>query len=197
MVRFTYTGAALLGCQAASSWALALGDSSRPTATIDTGILIGAVVSEPTITATVNRFLGIPFAKPPARWALPEKPDRWQGSRDASQFGHACHQQFNKDKSQEITQAYFNSPPAVVSDSEDCLYLNVFAPASAGPGSDKAVMFWIHGGSNAIGTAALPLYEGSNIAGNQDVIVVTTNYRLNLFGFPSYPDIRNEEKNLG
>ncbi|KAJ3494779.1 hypothetical protein NLG97_g3854 [Lecanicillium saksenae] len=198
MVKLTYTGAVLLCYQAACSYALAVRDNSRPTATIDTGILVGTTVSEPTISSAINKFLGIPFAKPPARWELPTKAESWQGSRDATQFGNACHQLFSTHaKNADLMQKYFNSPPATVPGDEDCLYLNVFAPSSATPGSNKAVMFWIHGGSNMIGTGALPLYEASQIAGNQDVIVITTNYRLNLFGFPPSPDIPKREKNLG
>ena len=62
-------------------------------------------------------------------------------------------------------------------ESEDCLYLNVYVPETAS--TSKAVMFWIHGGQIAFGTASLPIYDGSGISANQDVIVVTINYRTN------------------
>ena len=204
VAKFIYTGIALLCYQAAVSSALALRDDSRPTATVDSGVLVGTSTSAPTVASKVNKFLGIPFAKPPARWKLPEKPDSWQGSREATQFGNACNQQQSSgSKNSELLNRYFNSPPAAVPDSEDCLYLNVFAPASAQPSagssgeSNRAVMFWIHGGSDSTGTAALPQYDGTNLAGNQDVVVVTTNYRLNLFGFPASPDIPEKERNFG
>lgn len=202
MVKFTYTGAAVLYCQATLSSALAIRGESRPTATIDSGILIGTSVPELTVASTatsaVHKYLGIPFAKPPARWKLPERPDAWTQARDARQLGNACHQQFGSgSKNAQLLEQYFNTPPASVPDSEDCLYLNVFAPASASPGSNKTVMFWIHGGTDSSGTAALPEYDGTDLAGNQDVIVVTTNYRLNLFGFPASPDIPEGERNLG
>ena len=70
----------------------------------------------------------------------------------------------------------FNNPP-VSFENEDCLYLNVYMPR--GGESNKSVMFWIHGGSNFMGSAALPLYDGSNFAATQDIIVVVPNYRLN------------------
>ncbi|ATY60187.1 type B [Cordyceps militaris] len=198
MVKFVYTSTVLLWYQTSWSSALVLRRDGRPTAAIDSGVLIGVSASEPTLSSSVNKFLGIPFAKPPARWKLPEKPDGWQGTRDASQFGNACHQQLNSgSKNAELLNKYFNTPPATVPDSEDCLYLNVFAPASAQTGSDKAVMFWIHGGTDTAGTAALPEYDGTNLAGNQDVVVVITNYRLNLFGFPPSSDIPEKERNLG
>ena len=62
-------------------------------------------------------------------------------------------------------------------DSEDCLYLNVYAPASGGAG--KPVMFWIYGGSLQFGTAGQYVYDGSSFATNQDVVVVSANYRTN------------------
>lgn len=76
----------------------------------------------------------------------------------------------------------FNNPP--LPESEDCLYLNVFAPGGSVPGADKPVMFWIHGGSFQLGSASVPEYDGSVIAAQHDVIVVTTNYRTN--GIYSY-----------
>jgi carboxylesterase type B len=70
----------------------------------------------------------------------------------------------------------FNNPP-LPSQSEDCLYLNVYVPQ--GGEANKSVLFWIYGGSNIIGGAALPLYDGTSFAANQDIIVVVPNYRLN------------------
>lgn len=61
-------------------------------------------------------------------------------------------------------------------ESEDCLYLNVYAPAT---GADKPVMFWIYGGGLQFGTAGQYVYDGSSIASNQDVVVVSANYRIN------------------
>ena len=68
------------------------------------------------------------------------------------------------------------SPPI---ESEDCLYLNVFAPASPAPAGGRAVLFWIHGGGLQFGTGGLPAYDGSSFAAYEDVIVVTINYRTN------------------
>lgn len=76
--------------------------------------------------------------------------------------------------------AVFDNPggtPPV--ESEDCLYLNVFTPATPPPETGRAVMFWIYGGNLQFGTAGLPGYDGSSFAAHQDVVIVTHNYRTN------------------
>lgn len=78
--------------------------------------------------------------------------------------------------SRTFEMTFFNGPPVPV-ESEDCLYLNVYAPATQTKG--KAVLFWIYGGSLQIGTAGQDIYDGSSIAAHQDVIVVSVNYRTN------------------
>jgi acetylcholinesterase len=68
----------------------------RPTALIAEGLVVGTTTSLPAATATINQFLGIPFAKsPPKRFGLPEPPSRFRGELDASKFSDACTQQFN------------------------------------------------------------------------------------------------------
>lgn len=76
----------------------------------------------------------------------------------------------------ELSNTLFYNPPAP-GESEDCLYLNVYAPS--GGADDKPVMFWIYGGSNLGGAASLPLYDGTSFAANQDIVVVVINYRVN------------------
>jgi len=77
-----------------------------------------------------------------------------------------------------------NTPP--YKESEDCLYLNVFTPTNASAeAGGRAVMFWIYGGTLETGYAGLNVYDGSSIAANQDVIVVTINYRENGRKSPS------------
>ncbi|KAF7334265.1 Carboxylic ester hydrolase [Mycena sanguinolenta] len=88
----------------------------------------------------------------------------------------------------------FNNPSDPPQESEDCLFLNVWAPASA---EKKAVLVWIYGGSLAFGTASLPLYDGASLASNQDIVVVTFNYRTNVFGFPRSPELALSANNLG
>lgn len=91
-----------------------------PTATIDAGVVIGTTTSLPYATATVNKFLGVPFAKsPPTRFAPPQEPAHF-GTLETKQWSPACIQQFVYPKAaSEFTQAVFNYPPP--QESEDCL----------------------------------------------------------------------------
>ena len=82
-------------------------------------------------------------------------------------------------------------------ESEDCLYLNVYAPTTPPPPGGRAVMFWIFGGSLQFGTAGQPMYDGSGFASYEDVIIVSTNYRTNLFGFPPSSNLPLTGHNLG
>lgn len=79
--------------------------------------------------------------------------------------------------SAQLTQLLFNNPPP--EESEDCLYLNVYAPATVADGAGRPVLFWIYGGSLKFGNAGQDIYDGSNFAAYEDVIVVTANYRTN------------------
>jgi para-nitrobenzyl esterase len=123
--------------------------------------------------ASVNQFLGVPFAQPPVgglRWKAPQPPAAW-GSRNATWFGLTCMQ----------SEWYWGILTGL---SEDCLYLNVYAPNKAPPaGGFPTMLFW-YGGSSTYGGASFPLYDGiTDIALAQDAILVTSNYRLNVFGY--------------
>jgi acetylcholinesterase len=76
-----------------------------------------------------------------------------------------------------LTDLLFNNPQA--EESEDCLYLNVFAPSTTPPTGGYSVLFWIYGGSFRFGNAGQPLYDGSHFAAFEEVIIVTANYRTN------------------
>jgi carboxylesterase type B len=89
----------------------------------------------------------------------------------------------------------FNSPPP--QESEDCLYLNIFAPSTTPLSGGYPVMFWIYGGGLEFGNSGQPAYDGSSLASFHNVIVVTSNYRTNVFGFPSAPSIPVNQRNLG
>ncbi len=124
----------------------------------------------------IRQFLGIPFAKPPVgdlRWANPVPPDAWTDVRPAKQYGAFCAQ--NKRL----------GDFAAASTSEDCLYLNVFAPK--GNGQKRPVMVWIYGGGLFVGMSNG--YDGTALAKQGNVIVVTINYRLNVFGFLVHPAV--------
>ncbi|MCJ1394787.1 hypothetical protein MMC18_007667 [Xylographa bjoerkii] len=171
-----------------------------PTVTISSGVVVGTTTTLPSATVAVNQFLGIPFAaSPPQRFSPPSAPESWSTPINASTFRDACVQQFNyPEKARNFTMKLFNNPggdPPV--ESEDCLYLNVFTPASHAPAAGRTVMFWIYGGDLQYGTASIPPYDGSSFAANQDVVLVTHNYRTNVFGFSSSPQLPVNSQNAG
>jgi para-nitrobenzyl esterase len=132
----------------------------------------------------VQAFLGLPYAAPPVgdlRWKGPQPPARWKGERDASKFGAHCAQGHVFDDM--IFQDGANS--------EDCLFLNVYAPANAGKKSKLPVMFWIHGGGYAGGASSEPRHNGDFLP-LKGVVLVTINYRLGVFGFLATSDLAKE-----
>ncbi|KAF2106947.1 Carboxylesterase [Lophiotrema nucula] len=176
--------------------------SATPTATIASGIIIGTTtsVSGPTGSVAVNKFLGIPFAAAPtgdARFSPPQAPAPWT-TIETKDFGNSCVQVFAPLALRPFTEAVFNNPPPKA-ESEDCLYINVFAPKKAWNASSPPypVMYWMYGGAWKFGFAGLPWYDGSHFAGLEDVIIVSVNYRTNVFGLPQAPTITNlTERNL-
>lgn len=172
-----------------------------PTVTIDSGIIAGTTTSVSCTSSaiTVHQFLGVPFAAPPVRFEPAHHPEPWDDVYDASQYKATCFQKFDyPEDARNRNMAWFNTPPPPNGESEDCLYLNVYAPAGATASSkSKAVLFWIFGGGFDFGSGALSQYDGSSFAANQDVIVVTFNYRTNVFGFPGAPEISKDQQNLG
>ena len=145
--------------------------------TIDSGTLVGTAEGE-TMT-----FKGIPFAKPPLedlRWRSPQAPDPWTGERDATKFCLPCYQQAEEGRP--------NLGGVAGETSEDCLYLNVFAPKNA---KNAPVMVWFYGGGNVLGGGHLPAYTGTSFAKN-GVVAVTINYRLGPLGFFAHPALTSE-----
>ena len=135
-------------------------------------------------------YKGIPFATPPVgdlRFRAPQAVT-WQRPLEATQFKKAAMQ---------VSNAF--SP--VGETSEDCLYLNVWAPAKqSGSDTTKPVLVWLHGGSFLTGAGSMAMYHGDSLAQNENVIVVTLNYRLGAFGFVHWSvldDNFNGDTNLG
>jgi para-nitrobenzyl esterase len=127
---------------------------------------------------SVATWRGIPYAAPPVgaqRFRPPQPAQNWTGERDATRFGPVSIQ--TRDPRMVMISGVSDKFPA----SEDCLVLNVFAPATAEPGSALPVMVWIHGGAFVMGSGSTPLYDGAAFA-ERGVIVVTLNYRLGLLG---------------
>lgn len=190
------TSATLAAVATAQPYARA-GDSSSPaapTVTVSSGAISGITTQIPTSNTTVHKFLGVPFAAAPVgdlRFDLPQPPPVWGNTTvlNATAYGSAC-MQANE------------ASTLLVGQSEDCLYLNIFAPATptppTGPDSGgRVVMVWIHGGGLVAGSAAEADFDGSSFAAHQDVIIVTINYRLNVFGFVNTPALPLTSQNLG
>lgn len=130
----------------------------------------------------VTSFKGIPYAAPPvgaARWQPPSPADRWDGVRDASEFGPACYQPTIPGAANGI---YYEEVGAM---SEDCLSLNVWAPQDA---ENAPVFVWIHGGALVSGASSFEMYDGARMA-KQGVVVVSINYRLGVLGFLAHPEL--------
>lgn len=130
----------------------------------------GALLGESDGPARVWR--GVPYAAPARRWRRPEPPEPWTGVRAATRFGPAC-PQFRP-------RAGGGVPPSFPRD-EDCLTLNVWAPADPGEGP-YPVLVWVHGGAFVAGAASLDDFRGASLAA-LGVVVVTVGYRLGAFGF--------------
>ncbi|KAK0379950.1 carboxylesterase [Colletotrichum limetticola] len=145
----------------------------------------------------VSEYLGIPYAQPPVGPLRFQPPVKFTGASpiNGSDFGHQCMQPANAPTSLEAILKLGIPASAVEvtkalgdtgSQSEDCLTLNVWTKPQTGD-SKKAVMVWVHGGAFTTGSSRIPAYNGKFIADQNDVVVVSMNYRLNLFGFPGNP----------
>jgi para-nitrobenzyl esterase len=135
----------------------------------------------------VAAFLGVPYAKPPVgtlRWRDPEPAIPWSGTRDATRFSAACYQAPSLPWGP-FTTEFLNQSPL----SEDCLYLNIWAPKSHT--TPLPVVVFIHGGGFGSGSSSVPIYDGQVLAG-RGVVVVTINYRLGVFGFLAHPALSRE-----
>jgi len=131
----------------------------------------------------LRAFKGIPYALPPIqgrRWQPPVAMPRWQGARDATAFGPACIQP------QSRTVSVYSGEQLPTS--EDCLTLNIWAPAQA---RNAPVFLWIHGGALSGGSSREALYDGRKLA-RRGVIVVSINYRLGVLGWLAHPGLSAE-----
>lgn len=175
---FTLAGAAALWL--ALPAAVAAGDA--PVVEAPAGTLRGEALDG------VNAFRGIRYAQAPTgrlRWRPPVAAEPLSGVHDATRFGPACHQPPSRPES-------IYAPAEVPAMSEDCLSLNVWAPADAGKASENAPVFvWIHGGSLSGGAGSEAMYDGARLAA-QGVVAVTINYRLGVLGYLAHPQLSEE-----
>lgn len=122
-------------------------------------------------------WLGIPYAEPPVgdrRWRAPAPRRPWKDTLQANRFGARCPQK-STTPAGELASA----------GSEDCLFLNVWAPPAAGPRARRPVLFWIHSGANV--SRAGSDFDGGRLAVGADAVVVTINYRLAALGWFRHP----------
>jgi para-nitrobenzyl esterase len=138
----------------------------------------------------VEVFRGVPYARPPVgplRFRPPVECEPWDGVRDATEVG-AIAAQFSTPL--EVIQGRMDLPQ-----SEDCLTLNIWTPAC--DDGRRPVLVWIHGGGYLNGTGAAEWFDGTSFAANHDVVVVTINYRLNVFGYLHLAELAPNEDGSG
>jgi len=166
---------------------------TRPLVDLKDGVVEGFV------KGNVAAWLGIPFAQPPVgdlRWRPPQPPMSWRpGVLNATNFGNMCMQANDYGQLGNMT----SHPTRKNGTSEDCLYLNVFAWAHRRRVGPVPVFFWIHGGGFQGGSASDWVYNGQ-----YDVeltrgkfVMVTVNYRMNIFGFAASDRLRSRDPNGG
>lgn len=165
--------------------------------TVDGEMLQGAFVEgDPPVAV----FKGIPYAAPPVgelRWRPPQAAIPRDGLQSANEFGPACIQppEDVPDWYRHIAKTLGQDPslvPELEPTSEDCLHINVWT-AKVGGGERSPVMVWIHGGANNSGSPSERTYDGANLA-RKGVVVVSFNYRLNVFGFLAHPALTAESE---
>jgi para-nitrobenzyl esterase len=165
--------------------ALALGFSTKSQAdSLTVKTAQGKVAGKTINDGKVKAFLGLPYAAAPVgdlRWKAPQPPASWNGVRDATKFGAHCAQ----------LHVYDDMIFQDGAGSEDCLFLNVYAPATVTAKSKLPVMFWIHGGGYSGGSASEPRHNGDFLP-LKGVVLVTINYRLGVFGFLATADLAKE-----
>ena len=151
----------------------------------ENGMVRGLPAADPRITV----FKGIPFAAPPTgelRWRAPQPAADWKGVRACLEFMPIAMQRIPGEDPQAFYAKEWHVEPEVAMD-EDCLYLNIWTNAKTG-NEKMPVMVWIYGGGLMEGYPYEMEFDGERIA-RRGVILVSVNYRLNVFGFLTHPEI--------
>ncbi|XP_069312736.1 liver carboxylesterase 1-like isoform X3 [Eulemur rufifrons] len=179
---------ALFLATVATSKAWAGHPSSPPVVATVHGKVLGKYVRLEGFAQPVAVFLGVPFAKPPLgslRFAPPQPAEPWRSVKNTSSYPPMCSQDpvAGQVVSELITNRKENIP---LKFSEDCLYLNIYTPADLTKKSRLPVMVWIHGGGLVVGGAST--YDGLALSAHENVVVVTIQYRLGIWGFFSTGD---------
>uniref|UniRef100_A0A8C2V1M0 Carboxylic ester hydrolase n=1 Tax=Chinchilla lanigera TaxID=34839 RepID=A0A8C2V1M0_CHILA len=162
--------------------------SSPPVVDTVHGKVLGNYVSLEGFAQPVAVFLGVPFAKPPLgslRFAPPQPPEPWNYVKNTTSYPPMCSQ--HEEGNQMLSDFFTNRKESIpIWYSEDCLYLNIYTPADLRKKSSLPVMVWIHGGGLALGGAST--YDGLALSAHENVVVVTIQYRLGIWGFFSTGD---------
>ena len=148
---------------------------------------VNGTVAGTTLASGVKAFRGLPFADAPVRenrWRPPQPVKNWTGVRQADRFADQCMQ------ARVFGDMMFRNSGV----SEDCLYLNVWMPPNAQPGANLPVLVYYYGGGFVAGDGSEPRYDGESMA-KRGIVVVTTSYRLGIFGFFSHPELTAESPN--
>ena len=148
----------------------------------------------PPTFAGITVYKAIPFAAPPVgpnRWKAPQPVVAWSGVKDSSAWPNRCYQLANANPPGTFyANEFYWDPSKDPKDSEDCLYLNIWAPAKPATGSLPVMVFY-HGGGNRHGNNSEIEFNAAKLAA-KGIIVVTAAYRLNLLGFLSLPGMKDE-----
>jgi para-nitrobenzyl esterase len=163
-----------------SSYSISQNNNSFPVqAKIKNGLIEGNYDTK----SGIQTYFGIPFAKPPVgelRWKAPQPIENWEGVKTTKKFGPRPMQ----------TDVFGDMNSWSDGVSEDCLYLNVWTPATRNT-KDLPVLVYFYGGGFVAGDASEPRYNGESMA-KKGVVTVTVNYRLNIFGFLAHPELSAE-----
>lgn len=176
--RLTLALFAPLGLAACAGTGGGIAANGNPTARAAGGMLEGRMEEG------VRAFKGVPYARAPVgqlRWQAPQAPAGWDGTRQAAGFGPRCMQL------PLFSDMVFRSNGM----SEDCLYLNVWAPGQARAGGKLPVLVYFYGGGLVGGDGSEPRYDGAGMA-RQGIVAITVNYRLGVFGFLAHPGLTAE-----
>ncbi|MBQ2501257.1 MAG: carboxylesterase family protein [Bacteroidales bacterium] len=174
----------LVGCQKSAQ------EQLSPVLTIEGGQVQGVSVDN---VKDVFVFRGIPYAAPPIRenrWKAPQPVVPWKGVYLANRFGNPSYQHIQYKGGYYTEWGYGDEAPF----SEDCLYLNVWTKKPGQTNAKLPVAMWIHGGGYREGFGTEPEFDAQEWAG-KDVILVSINYRLGVFGFLAHPDLCKEGPN--
>lgn len=167
--------------------------AQQPVLTVSGGQIQGVPSEAPGVTV----FRGIPYAAPPVgefRWQAPQPVVPWEGVKVCDSFGPIAPQPGNKPGTFYGDEFYWQGTPE---ESEDCLYLNVWAPSKTlGKKADLPVALWIHGGAYMNGYGYEVTMDGDEWA-KRGVILVTINYRLGTLGFLSHPELTAQQGQSG